>query len=36
MEVALTKDLCHPNIVRTLRHASFDTQVLMLLILSVT
>ena len=27
MEVALTADLRHPNIVRTLRHASFDSQV---------
>lgn len=26
MEVALTKDLNHPNIVRTLRHASFTSQ----------
>jgi len=27
MEVALTQDLDHPNIVRTLRHASFQSQV---------
>ena len=27
MEVALTKDLRHPNIVHTLRHASFNSQV---------
>ncbi len=27
MEVALTRDLDHPNIVRTLRHASFQSQV---------
>ena len=26
MEVALTKDLRHPNIVQTLRYASFDSQ----------
>lgn len=26
MEVALTKDLRHPNIVHTLRYSSFDSQ----------
>ncbi len=31
MEVALTQDLDHPNIVRTLRHASFQSQVNLLL-----
>ena len=30
MEVALTKDLRHPNIVQALRHASFMSQVYLL------
>ncbi len=35
MEVALTQDLDHPNIVRTLRHASFQSQVSPLPLLSI-
>jgi len=35
MGVALTQDLDHPNIVRTLRHASFQSQVNLLPLLSV-
>lgn len=35
MEVALTQDLDHPNIVRTLRHASFQSQVSLLPLLFI-